>query len=293
MVRGDGRPGRGRGFVEEDDNNYQSRMDWGMPEDVIAAMPHQVARDKIRENICAAGAACMAHESADLAASTYHCCGCGLKVHSLTLCGKSLDNLLIDQPCLVGRTLPGGRVISEGADNETHCVCFTCIGKMTAAGHVDVTAAGKENIVNGSNPIKNCSWDDIVEMTNLTNAVSRMKKGDSLKATNATRLQGFRINDELILTASIVKDHLQQWAIRKNKPCARRLAKQPLCKAIVQWKGEQDRSVANGMVELVNPSTNMPLRFNMKRFINVMFSHTMLPQLAKRGWVLTAGDLEQ
>ncbi len=30
----------------------------------------------------------------------------------------------------------------------------------------------------------------------------------------------------------------------------------------------------------------------MKRFINVMFSHTMLPQLTKRGRVLTAGDLE-
>ncbi len=93
-------------------------------------------------------------------------------------------------------------------------------------------------------------------------------------------------------TASIVKDHLQRWAIRKNKPHVRRLAKQPLCDAIVQWNGEQDRSVANRTVVLINPSTNMPLRFNMKRFTNVMFGHTMLPQLAKRGRVLTAGDLE-
>jgi hypothetical protein len=46
------------------------------------------------------------------------------------------------------------------------------------------------------------------------------------------------------------------------------------------------------MVEFINPSTNMPLRFNMKRFINVMFGHTMLPQLANCGWVLTDGDLE-
>ena len=76
----------------------------------------------------------------------------------------------------------------------------------------------------------------------------------------------------LILTASIVKDHSQRLAIRKNKPRARQLAKQPLCEAIVQWKGKHDRSVANGMVELVNPSTNTPLRFNMKIFINVMFS---------------------
>jgi hypothetical protein len=136
MVRGDGRPGRGQGLVEEENNEYQSRMDWGVPEDVIAAMSRQVARDKIRENICAAGVAYTAHKSADLAASTHHCCGCGLKVHSSTLCEKSLLTLLIDQPCLVGRTLPGGRVISEGADNETHCVYFTCIGKMTTAGRV-------------------------------------------------------------------------------------------------------------------------------------------------------------
>jgi len=87
---------------------------------------------------------------------------------------------------------------------------------MTTAGCMDVAAAGKENIVNGSNPIENCLWDDVVVMTTLTNAVSRTKKGESLKATNATRLQGFRINNELLPTASIVKDHLQRWAIRKN-----------------------------------------------------------------------------
>jgi hypothetical protein len=48
------------------------------------------------------------------------------------LCGKSLDVLLVDEPYLVGRPLPGGRIISECADNETHCVCFTCIGKGDA-----------------------------------------------------------------------------------------------------------------------------------------------------------------
>ncbi len=86
-------------------------------------------------------------------------------------------------------------------------MCFTCIGKMKTAERMDVTvafqpAAGKENIVNGNNPIENCSWDDVVVTTSLTNAVIRTKKGESFKATNATRLQGFRINDELIPTAS-------------------------------------------------------------------------------------------
>jgi len=87
-------------------------------------------------------------------------------------------------------------------------MCFACIGKMMTAGCVHVAAAGKENIVNGSNLIENCSWDGVVVTTTLTNAVSRTKKGESLKATNATRLQGFRINNELIPTASFVKDHI-------------------------------------------------------------------------------------
>ncbi len=68
--------------------------------------------------------------------------------------------------------------------------------KMTTAGcvGVDFAASGKENIVDGSSPIENCSWDDIAVTTTLTNAASRTKKGESLKVTNATRLQGFRIN---------------------------------------------------------------------------------------------------
>ena len=60
----------------------------------------------------------------------------------------------------------------------------------------------------------------------------------------------------------------------------------------MRWKGEHDESVANGTAKLINPLTNMPLRFNMKRFINVIFGTIMLPQLAECGRVLTAGDLK-
>jgi hypothetical protein len=35
MVRGDGRPGRGRGLQEEDDDKYQSRMDFGALDDTV------------------------------------------------------------------------------------------------------------------------------------------------------------------------------------------------------------------------------------------------------------------
>ena len=63
MVKGDGRPGRGRATAEEDDDEYNSRMEFP-PDDVIAVFEHQqVKQDKIWENICAAGAAGSMHGS--------------------------------------------------------------------------------------------------------------------------------------------------------------------------------------------------------------------------------------
>ena len=205
----------------------------------------------------------------------------------------SLEALINDKPYLVSHLFPSGRMMAEGANNEMHCMCFTCIGKVTEPVSVGVIqpASDKENFTT-NNPIENCLWDNIVVSTSLTNAVSRTKKGEPLKPMNATHLQGFCINGKLLPTASIVKDHLQRWAIRHNKRCARQLTNQPLCEVIVQWKADHNKSVVDGTVELINPSTNSPLRFNMKRFVNVIFGHIMLPQLAKCGRVLTAGDLK-
>ncbi len=73
----------------------------------------------------------------------------------------------------------------------------------------------------------------------------------------------------------------------------RQMSKQPLYESIVQWKGEYDRCVANRTAKPINPYTNMPLHFNMKRFINVIFGTIILPQLAEHGRVLTAGDLKE
>ena len=39
LVRGDGRPGRGRGLEEEDNDEYQSRMEFP-PDDVVAAVTY-------------------------------------------------------------------------------------------------------------------------------------------------------------------------------------------------------------------------------------------------------------
>ncbi len=61
MVKGDGRPGRGRATAEEDDDEYNSRMEF-QSDDVIAAFERQQVKQDKRENICAAGAACTAHK---------------------------------------------------------------------------------------------------------------------------------------------------------------------------------------------------------------------------------------
>ena len=45
MVRGDSCPGRGQGLAEEDDDEYQSRMD-RPPDDVVVAMSHEVKREQ-------------------------------------------------------------------------------------------------------------------------------------------------------------------------------------------------------------------------------------------------------
>jgi hypothetical protein len=44
MVKGDGRPGRGRCLAEEDEDEYDSRIEWP-PGDFIAAFKRQVKRD--------------------------------------------------------------------------------------------------------------------------------------------------------------------------------------------------------------------------------------------------------
>ncbi len=89
-------------------------------------------------------------------------------------------------------------IVEGGSDNETHCLCFTCIAKMnktTVLVGTSLLTADKENIIalpNASNtPVEKCSWDDNIVTTNHTNAVSRTKKGEPLKSNNSTRLQGF------------------------------------------------------------------------------------------------------
>ena len=89
MVRGNGRPGRGRTLEEEDDDEYQSRQD-DPPEYVLAVIMRQNERERSNECAagCAAGTACTAPSSEDLATLPHRCWGCGLRVHSSVLCGK-------------------------------------------------------------------------------------------------------------------------------------------------------------------------------------------------------------
>ncbi len=54
MVKGDGRPGRGRCLAEEDEDEYDLRIEWP-PGDFIAAFKRQVKRDRIQEIKCMHG----------------------------------------------------------------------------------------------------------------------------------------------------------------------------------------------------------------------------------------------
>ena len=73
-------------------------------------------------------------------------------------------------------------------------------------------------------------------------------------------------------TEKICKDHLKRGVICLNKGTARSMQKQNLCKAIVQWKEEHDRAVANGTAVFVHPTMNKPLCFN----INLLYLHGFL-----------------
>ena len=118
------------------------------PEYVMAAIMCQNNRESSVKCAagCAAGMACTAPSSADLATLPHRCWGCKLRVHSLVLCGMSLDVFLVAQPYRVGRLLPSGRIIKEDADNEMHCVCFTCIGKMTAEERAEMVTGNTNNL---------------------------------------------------------------------------------------------------------------------------------------------------
>jgi hypothetical protein len=117
-----------------------------------------------------------------------------------------LNEVITEYPHLVGCELLEGRRIVKANDNKMHCMCFTCIDNMmTESVGVLLSTGKKENNVPPStnlsnNPIEKCPWDDAIVATTLTNKVSWAKKGEPLKSSNSTLLQGFHVNGVILST---------------------------------------------------------------------------------------------
>lgn len=73
----------------------------------------------------------------------------------------------------------------------------------------------------------------------------------------------------------------------------RSLNKARVCDEIVKGKVIYDKKVRFGTLEVIDPKTNLPLCFNTKLFLNVLFSEAIRPLLATRGASLTKQELQE
>jgi hypothetical protein len=103
-------------------------------EELHSATIDAPTNDGLPSEVCAAGTACTSPQGPEnLSGCIHRCWGCGGRVHSLLLCGMSLERLLYDNPLLIGHQLPNGKIMEEDSDNETRCICHSCISNLLAA----------------------------------------------------------------------------------------------------------------------------------------------------------------
>ena len=108
--------------------------------------------DCLPSDVCAAGNACRSLQGlADLSGCIHRCWVCGGRVHSLLLCGISLESFLCDNPLLIGHQLPNGKVMKKDSDNETRCVCYSCVTNLLAASMPAATLMDNNDSVQLSN----------------------------------------------------------------------------------------------------------------------------------------------
>ena len=129
LVRGDGRPGRGRSLQEEDDDEYRWRMD-DPPDDVIAAVTRlderrektaelsPLCEDNHTQHACAAGALCVAPPGTDVSASAHRCLDCRGKIYCAMWCGENWGEYIESDRCKITpeQLSAAGRV--QGSDHE-------------------------------------------------------------------------------------------------------------------------------------------------------------------------------
>ena len=116
------------GLSASGSNAHQSNTAMQVP-----LVPHPT-NDGLPSEVCAAGIECTSPQGpADLSGCIHRCWGCGGRVHSLIFCGMSLERFLCVNPLLIGHQLPNGKIMVEDSDNETRCICHSCITNLSAA----------------------------------------------------------------------------------------------------------------------------------------------------------------
>ena len=108
--------------------------------------------DCLPSEVCAAGIACTSPQGPeDLSGCFHRCWVCGGRVHSLLLCGMSLESFLCDNPLLIGHQLPNGKVMKKDSDSETRCVCHSCVTNLLAASMPAATRMDNNDSIQLSN----------------------------------------------------------------------------------------------------------------------------------------------
>ena len=134
---------RGRGLVEEDDNEYCHRMD-DPPDDVVAAWTRldksrektvelsRLFNDDHTQNECAAGALCVAPPGTDLSASAHRCLECRGKIHCAMWCGENWGEYIASDHCKITpeQLSAAGRANVQNSDHELITICRVCVDRL-------------------------------------------------------------------------------------------------------------------------------------------------------------------
>ena len=86
-------------------------------------------------------------------------------------------------------------------------------------------------------------------------------------------------------------DHLRKFGMNFSIPASRSKSKQAMANALVTYRAGKEQQEVSGTLE-VTDKNNIPIRFNTKRYLNVLFSEVMKPQLARRGKSLNKQQLQ-
>jgi hypothetical protein len=105
-------------------------------------------------------------------------------------------------------------------------MCVNRLENQTASA-TEPTVADHKLPATNDTMITMCVWDNfiVIVSTSQTNMAQRQKKGEQLKSSNLTHLQGFHVSGVVLLLECISKDVLWKWAIAKGRSKGKTLSK--------------------------------------------------------------------